>query len=127
MTNIFAVVEMTPSIASVVITGLVIVFAMLLFFVLLFGGFGKLMSAVSNARKDDTVKPAPKKIAPAPNAVPTKSVSSDDELIAVISAAVYAMYEGSGKKPVIRSIRPAARNGKSAWAMAGIYNNIKSF
>ncbi len=119
----------SPSVASVVITGLVIVFAMLLFFVILFGGFGKLMNAATNSRK--TNKKA-SEVADVPTATAktthvTSTAIDDDELIAVISAAVYAMYEGSGKRPIIRTIRPATCNGKSNWAMAGVYNNIKSF
>ncbi len=124
--------EAEPSMLSVVITGLVIVFGMLLLFVLLFGVFGKLMSAISNTGKSKTTNSATLKSDPAPIANPSasavSSVSQDnDELIAVISAAVYAMYEGNGKRPVIKSIRPASQSGKSSWAMAGIYNNIKSF
>ena len=37
------------------------------------------------------------------------------------------MYEGTGKTPVIRSIRPAATGGMSAWRAAGIANNTRSF
>lgn len=128
MNTIIAAVDKAPSIASVVITGFVIIFVMLLFLVLLFGSFGKIMSAITNTHKDK--KPsAPKKTESTakPIAKSAHVSTDDDELIAVISAAVYAMYEGSGKQPIIRSVRPAVRNGKSAWAMAGVYNNIKSF
>lgn len=131
MSNVADEIITSPSVASVVITGLVIVFSMLLFFVLLFSVFGKLMNVATKPKTE--VKPV-KSVKPVKKAVPAEADNSvnsarvdDDEIIAVISAAVYAMYEGSSKRPVIKSIRPSSRSGKSAWAMAGIYNNIKSF
>lgn len=121
-----------PSTSSVVLTGIVIVFSMLLLFVLLFTTFGKIMTAVTGPKKEKT-KSVKRKLSPAsnvsaaPKAVVTAASEDNDEIIAVISAAVYSMYEGSSKRPVIKSIKPASHGGKSAWAMAGIYDNIRSF
>ena len=53
--------------------------------------------------------------------------NEDGDIIAVISAAVMMMYEGTGKTPVIRSIRPAVAGSRSAWKAAGIANNTRPF
>ena len=114
-----------PAVASVVLTGLAIVFGMLVLFVIifsLFGVFSKKDKATKSENKPKVnVKPAPTPVVSAPVS------TEDDDIIAVIAAAVYSMYEGTGKKAVIRSIRPSATNGRSAWATAGLMNNIKSF
>ena len=47
-----------------------------------------------------------------------------DEVVAVISAAVYSMY-GSTDKVKIKSIKKAS--GRSAWANAGVLNNTRPF
>ncbi len=118
-----------PDVASVVLTGVAIVFGMLIIFVLvisLFGLFSKAKSSAQPDKKEKPVKAKPVKATPAPKAAAVVT-AEDDEIIAVISAAVYSLYEGTGKKPVIRSIRPATRAGRSAWATAGLLNNVKSF
>lgn len=115
-----------PAVASVVLTGVAIVFGMLILFVLIFSMFGLFSKKGDTAPKAE--KKAPVKVAqPAVVAAPAPTASEDDDIIAVIAAAVYSMYEGTGKKAIIRSIKPAANVGRSAWATAGIMNNIKSF
>lgn len=116
-----------PTTASVVITGLVIVFSMLLFFVILFSIFGKVMDKSSGKNKVKPAKPVKADVQLTAPPKPVASADIDDEIIAVISAAVYSMYSSDGKYPVIRSIKPAVRNGRSNWAMAGIRDNIRSF
>ncbi len=116
-----------PHWSSVVLTGLAIVFGMLLLFVILFSVFG-LVAKLNNNSKSKAVAPAQKPVSPVKVAATVASAAqNDDELIAVITAAVYSMYEGTTKKPIIRSIKPARSNGRSAWATAGLMNNIKSF
>ena len=103
---------------------------------LLAGGamiFGGVMNAVNHkekAPKAPKVKVEKKKIekkaAPAPVAL--APVTDDDEIIAVIAAAVNAMYEGTGKKPVIRAIRQSKQNNaRSAWGFAGVFENTRAF
>ena len=74
-------------------------------------------------------KPVPKKSAPAPAATAALAPvnGADDETVAVISAAVAMMYEGTGKIPVIRSGKPAATGVRSAWKTAGVLNNTRPF
>lgn len=124
--------EISSIAINVTICGLAIVFGTLIALVFIIWGFGKIMDGLN---KPKTAKPAPApasvKAASAPAAAPALSVSTasadDDEIIAVISAAVAAMYEGSGKIAVIRNVRPAATAGRPAWAAAGIAQNIKAF
>lgn len=124
---------------NVTITGLAIVFGTLIALVFIIWGFGKIMDTATGANKKPkapkTEKPAPKAEKPAPKAAsvpasapaaPAASVE-DEELIAVISAAVALMYEGTGKTPVIRAVRPASGGGRPAWAAAGIVQNTKAF
>lgn len=108
---------------KVTLSGVLIVFAMLVLLVAIITVFGKLMSGSSGNKKEVAVKTAPV-VAPAPAVVAS---DDGDDVIAAISAAVMMMYEGTGKVPVIRSIRPAAVTGMSAWRAAGIANNTRSF
>ena len=48
-----------------------------------------------------------------------------EELIAVISAAVYALYAGSGITPKIRCVRPTGT--RPIWAAAGLLENTRPF
>ena len=116
--------------ASIVtVCGLVIVFAMLLLLVIVISIFGGIMDKANGVQK---VKPAKKETpvsAPAPTPAPVVTIEEDnDEIIAVIAAAVDAIYADSGVKPVIRRIKPAATNRtRSAWASAGVYQNTRAF
>ncbi len=113
--------------ANVTVSGLVIVFAMLILLVVIIALFGKLMSAKNSTDK----KQAAEKTTATVSAVQEQSVSVpqqyDDELIAVIAAAVDSVYSGSGKKAVIKSVTPCSNNARSAWAAAGLNNNVKAF
>ena len=124
MFNLASKVADEPAMASVVLTGIAIVFGMLLLFVIIisiFGMFNKKGKQTKTESKTTPIKQA--KIAP----VKTTASNEDDDIIAVIAAAVYTMYEGTGKRAIIRSIKPIASKGRTAWATAGLMNNIKSF
>ncbi len=119
--------------AITTITGLVIVFAMLLLLVFMICIFGWISKAVKKEVSKELGTSAPKKEKkvkkqPAAKAAPVaaSATADDDEIIAVISAAVAMMYEGTGKTAVVRSIRPAV-SGRSAWANAGIRDNVRAF
>ena len=109
---------------NVTLSGLLIVFLMLVLLVFIIAIFGKMMSGFGGKKKEATQKRQPSPVAPAPVAVAN---DDSDEVVAAISAAVMMMYEGTGKVPVIRSIRPAATGGMSAWRAAGVANNTRSF
>ena len=126
--------KMTKGELSAITTfsGVAIVFGMLLILVVMiaiFGLFGKAGNGKSDKKAKPEKLPKVKKMAepsPVKNVVNATSYVDDDEVIAVISAAVAMMYEGTGKKAVIRSIRPSSA-GRSAWANAGIRDNVRAF
>lgn len=118
---------------NVTLSGIVIVFGMLLLLVVIISVFGLIMTAVSGkgGKKKDK-KEAPKKEAKAPEIkpvapAPKAEVRNDDGVIAAISAAVTMMYEGTDTTPVIRSIKPATTGVRSLWKQAGILNNTRPF
>ena len=115
--------------AIVTVCGVTIVFSMLVLLVIVISIFGGIMDRINGVKKVKPVKkesPAP---APVSANVPVVTVEEDnDEIIAVIAAAVDAIYADTGVKPVIRRIKPAATNGsRSAWASAGVYQNTRAF
>lgn len=126
--------KMTKGELSTITTfsGIAIVFGMLLILVVMIAIFG-LFAKVGNGKSDKkakTEKASKVKKVPEPSSVKsvvnTSSNVDDEEVIAVISAAVAMMYEGTGKKAVVRSIRPSSV-GRSAWANAGIRDNVRAF
>lgn len=116
---------------SVTFTGIFIVFMMLLFLVIVLSVFG-LFSQIGTRKQTKKIKAVENKNAvenkePSKTEAPVNSKSGiDNEIIAVISAAVATMYSGSGKKPVIKSVKRSG-NSMSAWASAGVRNNTRAF
>lgn len=121
--------------AKVVLTGFVVVFAMLILLIFIIKIYSaivqKAQSAGSNSKKgkkNKDEKPAEKPAA-APAPVVTASATTDgisDEVVAVISAAVATMY-GSSEKARIKSIKKSSDGGRSAWAKAGVLDNTRPF
>ena len=112
----------------VTVTGISIVFFVLILLVFVMYLFGK--AASSGGKK--TEKKAPKAIAAEqkPSSPPKAALSvpvgeDEGELIAVIAAAVQALGESTGKRYAVRGIRPSG--ARSAWAAAGIYENTRPF
>lgn len=120
--------------ASMLLTGFVIVFAVLFFLIFIIWFYGKIVTAgINSAEKRREKKKAAETKKQQEVKVPTvepvataKPVSNGvtDEVVAVISAAVYSMY-GSTDKVKIKSIKKAS--GRSAWANAGVLNNTRPF
>jgi len=123
--------------AVTTITGVVLVFSMLVFLVLVLWIFG----AVASIGKKSAEKKANKAKAdlarqfssePEENtesvAVASEPMTEgiSNEVVAAISAAVAVMYSGTGKKPVIKSVKKVGGK-RSAWASAGIADNTRSF
>lgn len=117
--------------AEVVLTGFVVVFAVLILLIVLIMIYGKIVSGAVNAsekKKAKALENTQTTSAPAEKAVvvPTKQTNGvSDEVVAVISAAVYSMY-GSAEKVKIKSIKKS-NGGRSAWANAGVLNNTRPF
>ena len=123
-------------VVAVVITGLVVVFlglVLLIAFISLIGMlFKKLEEKKKAAAKADipAPKPQPKmQVQPANKPVPAASNENDDEIIAVISAAVAMMSASEGKNYRVRSVRAVSSKGSSgnAWASAALREATRPF
>lgn len=112
-------------------SGILIVFMTLVLLVLVFTGFGKLMSKGDKKASGNASKPShpvqavvqPKKVAAA---APAVEEGIPGAVIAAIAAAVSMMGEQDGKVYSVRSVR-RERAGRPVWALAGIMENTKPF
>ena len=92
-------------VTAVVITGLSVVFLGLVILILFVWAFGKIFPSRNKPTPNEKV-PAPKVTAPAPVTAPVNvSNDSEDEIIAVISAAVASMGQADGKNYRVKSDR----------------------
>lgn len=117
---------------NITICGLAIVFGTLIMLVIIISLFGFIMKGAQGIGKKakapkSSAKAAPASVVSAPAVTSVPAASDDDEVIAVISAAVAAMYDGSGKTFAVRNIRPVGTGARSAWAAAGIARNTRAF
>lgn len=114
-------------VTAVVITGLSVVFLGLVILILFVWAFGKIFTAKNKSVSKDT--PEQKTATPAPVAAPVNvSDDSEDEIIAVISAAVAAMGNADGKNYRVKSVKAVKnRPSRSAWSLAGIQNDTMPF
>ena len=121
---------------AVVITGLVVVFLALVLLIVFVQIFGKIFSGIANKEKKGSkpdVIPVPQVTVPenVTRSVPEPVVSGDDdEVIAVISAAVAMMSARDGKKYAVRSINRTENRRRSAgsvWGAAGQRENTLPF
>ena len=116
---------------AVVITGLVVVFlglVLLIAFISLIGWLFKTMDKNKKAAKAADA-PAPKSAPAAVSPAQTVQSADDDEVIAVISAAVAMMSAADGTSYRIKSVK-AASNGvpaRNAWASAGLRESTNPF
>ena len=120
-------------VASVVITGITVVFIGLILLVvilLLFGLISKVRrkSAGKKVRIDSEIK-ADKVLLPSEeisNAAPEIEDDIEEEIVAVISAAIAHMSAKSGKKLTLKSVK-TAKPQRTAWAAAGLIDNTRPF
>lgn len=122
--------EIMSGAGMTILTGLVVVFAVLILLTFIFYLFGKVAHRPSKA-SDGAGSPAP---APetatvsVPKAVPPAPMVEDgisDEVVAVIAAAVAAMSEG-GRQYTLRSVS-RVRGQRPVWAAAGLAENTRPF
>ena len=127
------------TIASVVITGIVVVFIGLILLILFVSIYGKVFDTVNKkkaakakaeaeAKLREASKGEPKPMAPVirTEAPPEIEDGIEEEIVAVIAAAIAVMGAASGKKLALKSIK-TARGSRSAWASAGIAENTRPF
>lgn len=117
--------------AKVVLTGFIVVFAMLILLIFIIKIYGAIVQKAQGAgkkskeKKAETVAETPAPVAAVPVA-PAQTDGVSDEVVAVISAAVATMY-GSSDKARIKSIKKSSDGGRSAWARAGVLDNTRPF
>lgn len=121
------------SVGILTITGILVVFFILAILIFFFWLMGTIFKAVDKSRAakkaaaDEAAKAeAAKAAAAAPvveEAPAEEEVTDNDEIIAVISAAIAAYSDGEGY--AIKSIsRHSDRRTRSAWSLAGLNRNM---
>ncbi len=115
-----------PSVLTVVLTGILLVFFLLLLLTAIITVFGIVMER-ANRPKATPVAPQPA-VAPAPVITPVvaETVTDDNEIIAVISAAVAAMDGGtvvSIKKQ--QAGKAVSGNSVNAWKQSSILSYLQ--
>lgn len=123
-------------IASVVITGMSVVFIgliLLVLFVSIYGGAFKRRNEKKKAKQEAEKQAAlankptvPEKAKPAPQSAPAVEDGIDDEVVAVIAAAIAAMGAKNGKKLVLKSVKRSVSQ-RDPWAAAGLVDNTRPF
>ena len=122
--------------AKVILTGFVVVFSVLLLLIGVIKLYsfivGKAQGTGKNKKKKKTEQTPPaKKVVTAEisepiakKEIPSAEEGIPEEVVAVIAAAVAAVYGKSGRAK-IKSIKKAG--GRSAWANAGVLDNTRPF
>ena len=119
---------MEPSILTVVVTGLVLVFCILILLYFIISMQGRIFQSIENKKQasNQKAKVSPVKASPAPAApapAPVVEAGISGEVVAAISAAVTAVAEG----PVaVRSITRAGGR-KNGWGLAAVYSYTQPF
>ncbi len=121
---------------NVTVTGVALVFSMLVLLVAILILFGKISVTLQNAadKKSAKARAAALEAMSSDESDSDKTVAAvisdndglSEEVVAVISAAIATMYMGTGKKPVIKAIKKSTGR-RSAWANAGISDNTRAF
>ncbi|MDE6728017.1 MAG: OadG family protein [Oscillospiraceae bacterium] len=121
------------SVGILALTGILVVFLILAILIFFFWLMGTIFKAIDKSKAEKKAsEDAAKAELPVPAAIEAAAVvdetEDEEELIAVISAAI-AAYEGEGNF-TIRSVRKRADKNpqaRSAWSMAGINGNMRQF
>lgn len=120
------------SVGIITLTGILIVFAILAILIFLFWLLGTIFKNIDKKKKAEAAKAA----APAaPVAVSAPAAAeeieedgdSDEEIMAVISAAIAAYAEEEGTSYTIRDVKRRDSRTRSAWSLAGIGENTRPF
>ena len=114
-----------PEAMSIVFTGLVVVFAVLILLVLAFSLMGSMFAPKKEVKKETPV--SKKAETPSKPAAPRKTPNNNLSVVAAITAALNE-YLGAGNF-IIKKIRPAKIGKKSSgvWGTEGKSENIKPF
>lgn len=117
----------------VVLTGLLVVFCILIALTFLILGYGTLVYRIQNKKKNPPPQKAAAKAdkpqvvsAPAPAVQPMQEEGIPGEVIAAIAAAVAVMNEGSGASYSIKSVKRSS-GSRPVWSTAGLMENTRPF
>lgn len=124
------------TVASVVITGIVVVFLALVLLILFVSLYGMIFEKINKAQaeKKKAAEEAKKAAMPKPAPKPVQTVAPEpvvedgieEETVAVIMAAIEAMSSQNGKKMVLKSVK-TAKPQRPVWSSAGIIENTRPF
>lgn len=122
-------------IGSTVVSGMVIVFAILGILIFFLWALGKIFQSIDNSNKKKAEQKAAETAAsaPVPSSAPSDEVyeedfeDDDDEIIAVISAAIAAYGEAEGKQYKIMGVKKREKSQRPSWGAAGISENMRGF
>lgn len=117
---------------STLVTGIVVVFLILILLVFILWAMGKVL----NIKRKPKLRKTPAEAAASVQAAPMPVVSEpeieeydedDAEIIAVIAAAIAAYGEADGKQYRIASVKRKEKSLRSNWSAAGINENTRPF
>ncbi len=118
------------SVGIITLTGILVVFFILAILIFLFWALGKTFQTIDKNRAAKA-EAAKKAAAPAPAPAPVEKIveedDNDDEIMAVISAAIAAYAEEEGTSYTIRDVKKRDKRARSAWSLAGIGENTRPF
>lgn len=120
------------SVGILTVTGLLVVFLILAILIFFFWLMGTIFRSIDKSRAEKkALEEAAKTEAPAPAVEEAGEVveeADDEELVAVISAAI-AAYEGDGGFTItsIKRRDAGSKNTRSAWSLAGLGGNMRQF
>lgn len=119
------------SVGIIALSGILVVFLILAILIFFFWFIGVVFKAVENNKKKKAAKAAavaePAPAAPVAEEAEEVYEDSDEEIMAVISAAVAAYSEQDGVDYRIRSVKRRDNRTRSAWSLAGIGENTRPF
>ncbi len=116
---------------TILLTGFSVVFAVLLILIGIIKAYGTVVYKIQNGKREKKISrnadlpKAERDEESQPAFVEAAAQEDDDELIAVISAAVYTVCSPSQVR--IKSIRKASPSRGSAWRSAGLSDHIRPF
>lgn len=116
------------SVGIITLTGMLVVFVILALLIFFFILLGTIFKSIDNkkAKKAELKVVETTKTAEVSETAPEVSEENDDELIAVISAAISAYTDGESF--TIKSVRKHEnKHTRSAWSAAGITENTRPF
>ena len=121
------------SVGILALTGILVVFLILAILIFFFWLMGTIFKAVDKSKANKKASAETAKVdvpAPAVEAAPAPAAAddNDEELIAVITAAI-AAYEESGDFTIKSVRRRGDKNpqARSAWSMAGLNGSMRQF